>query len=299
MNLSKYVPEAVVKATGRPLLHLKMHSPTILFAAGVTGAVVSTVLACKATLRLEEVLSDANKTLNLIDTVMDNPEYTEKERAKDKAILRVQTAVKLGKLYAPALFVGVVSVASLTGSHYIMSSRQTALMAAYAALDKGFEQYKARVREELGVEREEQLRYGSVITKTKDEDGKTVKATRVDPNGISVYARFFDETASEWQHEPEYNYLSLRAKQSFANNLLHSRGHLFLNEVYSMLGIEHSSAGAVVGWLMSPDGDNFVDFGIFNGDSPAVRDFVNGNEGAILLDFNVNGVIYDKLANKH
>jgi hypothetical protein len=72
---------------------------------------------------------------------------------------------------------------------------------------------------------------------------------------------------------------------------------VFLNEVYDMVGVPRSKAGAVVGWLLSPNGgtDNFVNFGVFDGRTEVARDFVNGREGAILLDFNVDGVIYDKI----
>ncbi len=295
MFVTRYLPESVLKVAGRHMLQAQKHSPTILFVGGSVGAVASAVLACKATLKLESVLEPAQTTLDLIDSVESTDEYSDKDKIQDKAKVRVQTAVKLGKLYAPAIGLGLVSIGALTGSHYIMSSRQAGLMAAYAGLDKAYQEYQARVRDELGIDREQELRYGSVTAKSKDDDGKSVKVSRIDPNAHSVYARFFDETATEWQREPEYNYLQLRAKQNYANNLLQARGHLFLNEVYNMLGIEHSQAGAVVGWIISKDGDNFVDFGIFNGDSPAVRDFVNGKEGSIFLDFNVDGVIYDKI----
>ena len=84
----------------------------------------------------------------------------------------------------------------------------------------------------------------------------------------------------------------LKAQQNSFNDLLRARGHVFLNEVYDGLGLERSQAGAVVGWVLG-DGDNYVDFGIFDGDKPRARDFVNGLEASILLDFNVDGVIYD------
>jgi hypothetical protein len=295
MFLTSRLPESVLKVVGRPMLQAQKHSPIILFTAGVVGAVGSTVLACRATLKLDDILTEAAATAELIESVVDHPDYSDRDKAKDKAKLRVKTGVAVTKLYGPAILMGLTSVGLLTGSHYIMSSRQAGLMAAYAALDKGYSEYQARVRAEFGAEKEEELRFGSVITKVKDEEGKTVKVTRADPNAYSPYARFFDESAKEWNREPSYNYLALRSKQAFANNLLHAQGHIFLNEVYDMLGLERTRAGAVVGWVIDPEGDNFVDFGIFNGDSPAVRDFVNGNEGSILLDFNVNGVIIDKI----
>ena len=59
-----------------------------------------------------------------------------------------------------------------------------------------------------------------------------------------------------------------------------------------MLGIPRSQAGAVVGWVLG-EGDDYIDFGMFDGNNMATRDFVNGYERSILLDFNVDGVIYD------
>lgn len=109
---------------------------------------------------------------------------------------------------------------------------------------------------------------------------------------MSPYARFFDEASANWVKDPEINHIFVQCQQNFANNLLIARGHLFLNEVYDMLGIDRSSAGQVVGWVISGDGDNFVDFGMFEAHSAR---FVNGYERSILLDFNVDGVVVDKI----
>lgn len=299
MFIANYLPKAVLETTGRSMLLVQKNSPTILFASGVIGAVASTVLACKSTLKLEAVLVDAQKTMELIDTVMATEDaYSDKDRAKDKALLRVKTAVTVTKLYAPAIGVGLISVAALTGSHYIMSSRQTALMAAYAALDRGYREFQARVQDELGVDRAEQLRVGSISVKEKDEDGKTVKVSKRDPgNGYSPYARLFDQhTSSEWNEVHDYNIMALSAKQSWANNMLSMQGHLFLNDVYKMLGLEPTSEGQLVGWIKgSKNGDDFVDFGIFGDRSERVRNFMLGDEGAIWLDFNVDGVVYNEI----
>lgn len=62
-----------------------------------------------------------------------------------------------------------------------------------------------------------------------------------------------------------------------------------------MLGIARTNAGQVVGWIYcekNPVGDNYVDFGIYNLQNEG---FVNGNERSILLDFNVDGIILDKI----
>ena len=92
----------------------------------------------------------------------------------------------------------------------------------------------------------------------------------------------------------------LRHQQNYANELLRSRGYVFLNDVYDMLGIRRTKAGQIVGWVYdekNPNIDNYIDFGIYNVHYEGARDFVNGFECSILLDFNVDGPIID-LINK-
>lgn len=302
MNKLELMKQSIKKTTGRTGLVLRKHSPEILMGVGIVGIVGSTVLACKATLKLEEVLYDAQHTLDTIDRTLADEmyegHYGEEDAKKDKTIVYAKTAVELGKMYAPAISLGIVSVACLVGSHSIMKRRNVAVVAAYKAVEESFANYRRRVVEEFGKDKDEEYRYGIIrteetVTET-DENGKKTKVKKtvdtLDPNHISQYARFFDESCSNWSKTPEYNMIFLKAQQNYANDLLVSRGHLFLNEVYDMLGMERSQAGAVVGWVLNKDNDNFVDFGMYNGKS---NDFINGYERTVLLDFNVDGVIYD------
>jgi hypothetical protein len=293
MNL---VPEAIGRMIARQSLATQAHAPTILFGAGVVGVVGSTVLACRATLKLEDVLEQAQRDLNIAKRLEDD-DYSEKDRQKDISLIYVQNAVKVARLYAPAVILGTASIAALTRSHNMLSQRNAALTAAYAALEKGFSDYRKRVVEKYGEEEDREFRYGTEIVEIVDpETKKKTTIKRVGPEGASIYARFFDQFSPSWSKEPEYNLIFLKCQQNYANDLLRSRGHVFLNEVYDMLGIERSQAGAVIGWILSRHGDtdNYVNFGIFD-DNDAAIDFVNGREGSILLDFNVDGVIFDKI----
>ena len=301
-SLMKYIPNAASLRVGRQLLLTQKHSPTILFAGGVVGVLATTVMASRATLKLEDTLADHASKLQIAKDLRasDNPDYSEADYRQDMTILYSRAVVDVTKLYAPAVLVGAASIIALTGSHKILTSRNAALTAAYAALDKGFREYRHRVVKEFGPEVDQRLRYDTeeraVTQVTPDGSKKEVKVLRAGPDNISIYARFFDDLCSSWSRTPEFNHLFLRCQQNYANDLLRSRGHIFLNEVYDMVGIERSKAGAVVGWVISKDGgDNYVDFGIFDGNNPRARDFVNGREGSILLDFNVDGVIYDKI----
>jgi hypothetical protein len=271
---------------------------------GIVGVVVSTVMACKATLKVEEVIDEAGDKINKIKATKgtyDESKYSEQDYRKDMALAYVQTGYDFLKLYGPAVAVGMVSISCLVGSHTIMLKRNATLLATYKVLEQSFNAYRKRVADEYGEKKDYQFKNGiheeTVTVVEEDEDGKKVKIKKTiearDPNSYSIYARFYDKGCKEFTDNPEYNLTFLKAQQNYANDRLHSRGHLFLNEVYDMLGIPHSQAGSIVGWVNSKDGDNFVDFGIHDLYDSGTRDFVNGYEPVILLDFNVDGVIYN------
>lgn len=286
---------------------VKKHSPEILMVAGIAGTIVGTVLACKATTKVSEIIEEKNKNVKDVHTCLEDntKEYTEEDSKKDLTIIYAQTGVKLFKLYAPAIGVMTLSFASIIAGHKVLKKRNIAIAAAYAAIDKGFKQYRKNVIEEFGEGVDQQMRFGlkSKEIKKKDKDGKTVKETEyyIDPDAnpldnISEYARFFDASSENFAKDPEYNMMFLRRQQDYANEMLKARGHLFLNEVYDLLDIPRSKAGQVVGWVYDKNGntkgDNYVDFGLYRNDQ-GTRRFVNGLEYNILLDFNVDGVIYD------
>lgn len=288
----KYIPTGVTQLAGKSALKLNASSPKILFGVGIVSMVGSTVLACRATLKLEEALEETQDDLRAIkaNKATEDVEITK----KDTAFVIAKGGARVIKLYGPAIVVGSVGIGCLTKSHNLLQERNAALMAAYTAVDKAFEKYRERVVEKYGEDQDREFRYGTEQVEITDSKGKTKTVTRVASGEPSMYARFFDQLSSSWSKEPEYNLVFLRCQQNYANDMLKSRGHVFLNEVYDMLGIERTRAGAVVGWVVSEDGDNYIDFGIYDGNEKA-RDFVNGREGAILLDFNVDGVIYDKI----
>ncbi len=291
----KFVPEAVGRAVAQKTLLAQKASPELLLGAGIVGLVGSTVLACRATLKVETVMEDAKSKLDMAKS-LEHEDYSEKDRSRDISLIYFQSGVKTVRLYLPAIVVGGLSIYALTSSHRILTRRNMALTAAYGALEKGFNEYRARVVDKYGEDEDRNLRYGTREVEIEDPKTKKKKTvTRVGLEDPSIYARFFDTYSPSWSKEPEYNMIFLKCQQNYANDMLRARGHLFLNEVYAMLGIPHSKAGAVVGWILSPKGDNFVNFGVFDEKNDRARDFVNGSEGAILLDFNVDGVIYDKL----
>lgn len=306
MNKSELVSKAGLTVS-KASFSLKKYSPEILVIAGVVGTIASAILACKATTKIDEIVEDKAKKVELVhkyedDKTLSEP-YTEDDAKKDLTIIYIQTGLKFVKLYAPAVLLGVLSLTSILASNNILRKRNVALAAAYTAIDKSFKTYRNRVVDRFGEQVDKELKYGikakKIEEKTVDEKGKekTVKSTvNVADSELlgSPYAVFFDKSNPNWENNSDYSEMFIRAQQQFANDLLSARHHLFLNEVYDIIGEPRTKAGQVVGWIYdekNPSGDNFVDFGAFR----TSRETEDGVEPVIIIDPNVDGNILDKI----
>lgn len=295
MKVSK---QNITRAFGRKVLTVKKNSPHIFFAAGVVGFAGTVVLACKATMKLEDTLDEIQEEIDevkntgvLVHKADDMAYDVERENQKDLLYVYGKSTVKLAKLYGPSVALGVASIGALTGSHVQLTRRNSALTATAAALSKAYDDYRERIREELGEEKELDIYRGLREEESKDEKGKKVVTKTMDPTKFSPYARLFEPSNLNWVNDAEINRIFIQAQQNYANHLLHARGHVFLNEVYDSLGLERSKAGQVVGWMLNGDGDSYIDFGLFHVNN---SDFVNGHEKEVWLDFNVDGLIFEK-----
>lgn len=292
----------------------KAHSPEILLVAGITGVVGTVILACVGTRKLDAVIEKSKEDIDEIHntSVCEDGCYTSKDQQKELVKAYAKTGLELTKIYAPAVVLGGFSIYCLLSSHRIMKDRNESLAAAYTTVYTAFKQYKDRVAEKIGAEAEKEIRYAvekkKVDETETDENGKQKKLKKsIDITTMpSGYSRFFDKGSREWaENNPELNLMFLRGKQAMLNNRLQAYGFVFLNDVYKELDLcEPTQEGQVVGWYYTPEHPSFIDFGIYNTyryvdneliSDPAVRRFVNGYEDAILLDFNVDGVIIDKL----
>lgn len=290
----------------------KKHSPEILAVVGVAGTIASGVLACKATLKVNDIVDEAKETIETIHDAVENhrhtsdgEEYTEEVAKKDLAIVYVQTGVKFVKLYGPAVALGIASIGCMIGSNHILRKRNIALAAAFKAVDTSFKEYRSRLIDKFGKDLDRELRFGikakEVEETVVDENGKetTVKKTIevADPNVThSIYSIPWYEGNTGYTKNAELNKLFLIQQQNYANDKLKLNGILTLNEVYDMLGARRTKYGQIAGWVYTDDcsaGDNFVDFGIFDPNNRSACDFLIGDERAVILDFNCIGNILE------
>lgn len=305
MKNKNQIIKSVNGVASKAVMKIKKYSPEILVVAGITGTIVSAVLACKATTKVAGILDEAKDAIDSIHNGMESGainghEYTSDDGRKDTAIVYAQTGVKLARLYCPAIILGTLSVTSILASNNILRKRNVAIGAAYAAIDKSFKEYRGRVIEHFGEQVDTELKYGIKAKKFEEievdpETGKEKKIKKTvmvtDPNLQSDYAVYFDNKSRNYESNQDYNRMFLKAQQAFANDKLQTRGHLFLNEVLDDLDLPRTKAGQIVGWTKNgPDG--YVNFRIVEVD----RETENGRyEPTLLLDFNVEGNILENM----
>lgn len=309
--MSNAIATKVNGAISKVGFQLKKHSPEILVTVGVIGAVGSAVLACKATLKVNDVLDETKTSIDKIHTAKEKgvteagQSYDEQDSKKDLTLVYAQTGIKLAKLYGPSVILGGLSLTSILASHRIMRTRNAALAAAYATVDTAFKGYRGNVIERFGEKVDRELKYNikpeEIEETVVNEKGKekTVKKTVdvVDSTRplYSAYSVIFDESNPNWEKDAEYNKGFLVAQQNYWNDVLTVKRRVFLNEVLKSLGFEPTKAGQVVGWKKDGNGDGYIDFGIFNIENKKARDFVNGQERSIILDFNVDGNVWEDM----
>lgn len=298
---------------------IQKHSPEILITTGIIGVGCGIVMACKATLKVDETVEDAKKDIERIHEAAENgctpagAPYSEEDAKKDLTKVYAHTGVQLVKLYAPAAVITTTALGCILASNNILRKRYVASAAAYATIDKSFKEYRGRVVERFGEEVDRQLKYNikakEVEETVTDENGNTktiIKTVHiVNPEDVSDYARYFEEYTRDeegnviknpyWESNGEYRLMFLKSVERYMNDRLRATKRVFLNEVYEALGLPKSKAGQIVGWVYDPDnavGDNYIDFGLYKSEQN-YSDFVYGEKEAILLDFNVDGNIWE------
>lgn len=301
------------------LLKLKKISPELMIGLGVVSFVGTIIVASNAATKAEEVIDEHKAKMDAIKEAKKiSEDYTDQDATEDTILIYTQTGKGFLKLYWPTITLGALSIACFLGAHGIMKQRNAAVVAAYGLIEKAFAGYRGRVVEELGKDKDFHFmydtKYEDVTVEETDANGKTKKVKKQiqvidkDPDGNSMYARYFSQQifdpetgdyvgSSQWSPQAEYNAFTLVIKNQWANEHLKANGFLFLNDVYEELGFPKTKAGQVVGWYWQGDGDNYVSFG------SEVDAIINKTAGylayrdgsAILLDFNVDGVILDKI----
>lgn len=287
-------------------LGIKKHSPEILVATGIGTGIIAAVIACKQTIKANNIITVAREDLQHIENVKElaannEVEYTEEDERADREIIGKQITIGMVKTYALPVGLGILSITCILAGHHILKKRNVALAAAYSALSTDFMNYRKRVVDKYGKDVDFMLKNGLekqiVANQVIDPETGEVKETKeevltYDGDKLSQYARIFDEVGStQWTPSADHNRAFLLMEQNYFNERIKTRGYIFLNEVYERLGFRPTKAGSVVGWVYQNADYEGIDFGIFTAHTQKAAEFLEGTEPSIILDFNVQGDI--------
>lgn len=302
------------------MFFVKKNWPTIATVGGCAGVIAGTVLACRGAMKVPAILEEHAFNMDEIDRYVEDEEsedlppmeVREEEAKKEKAKTYASTALSLAKVFAPAIALEGTGIFLICSSHVEMGRRQAAISAAYSTLATSFETYRGRVRKLIGEDGERKAFFGADEETVEREEinpetgrKKKVKEQQlvIDlPTDYSLYARAFCKLAItpdgeqnigsvEWKNDSASNLFFLKSQQNYANDLLHVRGWVSLNEVYEMLGFDRIPEGQVIGWVDNPEHTKMIDFGIYNMNVRSNQLAVNQPAGyapAIMLDFNID-----------
>lgn len=309
MNLK----QRLTRTFGRMQLYGEKYSPEILLGLGIASFIGTFALTIKGTIKAGDVLEihgakmrDIQDEIEKTEEEPEVYEYPEDIRKHDKAKVYAYTSINLLKCYAPAIGMAGLSMGCIIASRNILQKRYLAAVAAYEAINTAFSNYRGRVIEERGEIWDRHYMYGTKIEEIEEtivdpETGKKKKVKKevevIDTDdylGLDT-SRMFDESNPCWSPHNITNRAFLNAQMTLATDTLNSRGHIFLNEVYDMLGYEHTPEGQILGWILEGDEMGAVDFGLFEFNRKEVKDFVEGDVNKILLTFNGIDVIFNRI----
>lgn len=298
--MSSALTRRVVPKVGLASLKVRRVSPELYLAAGITSGVAAAIMLARAHKKQESVLADTKEMIEttrdyIEDAAQEGNPWTPKEEAQALAPMYGAAAMKLTRLYAPALLLGTTSVMLVLRSHGVMKGRNQALFAALQLTEAAFSKYRTRVIEAEGEDADAKYRFGAedrtIVTENVDSEGKKTKEKSKyislgEKPTADMYGRLFDESNVNWRESKVMNRHYLEGVQLYFNHMLNAYGFVLLNDVYEALNMPRNlDYGALVGWSLDIPGDDFVDFGL---DSAANR---NPTDARFMLDFNVNGMI--------
>lgn len=296
---------------------IEHHSPKILMVMGIGAGIGATVMACKATLKLETTMDAINTGIQAVKDAAPEEGTEDKAYGKALAVTYISGGAKLAKLYAPSVALGATSVACILAGNKIMSDRYAGAVAAVGSVERMFSNYRSRVIAEYGEDKDLEFRNGVVtevieepvldkngVPKT-DKNGEVKTTKKIDHHiddalSANKYARIFDEVSTRaWDPDAEYNKSSLLLKQEFFNQQLRTWNYVTLNDVYKQLGYPATAYGQDIGWVIDEETpDPVIDFGMFDIDEKTgLRriDKMDNHNNAILLTFEGCRYIKDKI----
>lgn len=223
--------QSVVKGTGR---FFKKNSSKILLGFGISGGVTACVLAVKATPKAIELIQKKKEELDL------EPEDTLDTK---------EVILTVWKCYIPAFVIGGMSILCVIASHSSEVRRNAAIASAYTISESTFRNYRNKVMDIVGEEKEKEVRDAVVKDQLNKNPVSNTEVYMTQKGNTLIFepisGRYFrGDFDKVFRAINEINHEILRNSDPFSN------GYATLNDFYILIGLPETSMGDTLGWRM-------------------------------------------------
>jgi len=199
-------------------------SPILLAAAGITGTIVTAYLSGRASWKAANVIRDIEEEQG----ASEDPVQRTKDRAK-----------AVWPLYVPTVISGTGTIASIAMSNKISSGRTAAAVSAYALTERAFSEYKEKVVEQIGENKELAIR--DKIAEEKVQRNNPAK-TIVLGSGQVLCCELYTKRYFMCDME------TLKRTTNEINAAIISDLYVNLDVFYDSVGLPHTSHSNELGW---------------------------------------------------
>ncbi len=293
------------------------HKTEIGTAVAVASSVAAFATAINSTFKAEDAVKEHKKKIKKVEEAKKlaeegKIEYSEQTAKNDILLAHRDLTVDLIKVYAVPVALECLNIVATVATHRSLRKANLGLTSAYIGIDKAFKEYRHRVVDKYGEEVDKQLRYGysKETVEFEEVDPETGKSKKVkeEVNMFETtpkptdYSVVFDRSNANFENSYAYNMSWLHSmEQALNDNLKYSfEEFITLNDAYEALGFPKTKEGMVVGWRRNSEtGDNYIKLTItpFNTRDEEQHKYSHGNP-RLLIDFNVDGPIYDDVKKK-
>lgn len=220
---------------GRMLKNLEKltvdNTPAILTAVGVAGAITTAVLSGRSAVETYVILEDAKPGPDQMDYGL--------------GIDRKEKAKLVWQVWVLPVSVGAITCTSIVMANRIGTRRAAAMATAYVISEKAFEEYREKVVEKLGVNKERAARDEIAQNRVSKMDDSDIFLDEGEVLCCDQFTgRYFKSTME-----------NIKKAQNDTNYQIMHSGNQSLSEFYGRLGLEPTSMSDGLGW----NSDNLMD----------------------------------------
>lgn len=208
--------------------NVKQNSPLILSVAAGIGTLVTAYLTARATFKAAEVIRNREES---------NEFYFKSLSRKE---LLIERTTLVWKLYIPPVASGASTIACIVGSNRLGAQKLIAANAAFQVAENAFSEYREKVREVHGANKEQSIRDQIAEDKVKANAPAADVVLVGDGHVLSCElhtGRYFNSTME-----------ILRAAQNKINAKIISHPYATLTDFYYEVGLPITSSSSNIGW---------------------------------------------------